>query len=65
MSRPRPVSAGIRLIVAIGLGAATVSLPGCFFQDEGRPAGSIEVKNAGMSPADVKALKAKTTDRKR
>jgi hypothetical protein len=51
------VSAG-RLGV-LGLAALAASLPGCEPASEGRPAGSIEVKNARSSQADLDAAKAK------
>ena len=55
------------MIVALGLGAAAMALPGCAPPSEGRPAGSIEVKNARSSAADIDAAKAKakSTPRRR
>ncbi len=38
-------------------------LPGCEPASEGRPAGSIEVKNGRSSPADIEAAKAKAKAR--
>lgn len=60
MNRARLFSAGVSLIVALGLGAAMTALPGCAPASEGRPAGSIEVKNARSSITDPSALKAKS-----
>jgi hypothetical protein len=65
MNRPRLLSAGICMIVALGLGAAAMALPGCEPPSEGRPAGSIEVKNARSSAADIEAAKAKSSPRRR
>jgi hypothetical protein len=67
MNRPRLFSAGLCTIVALGLGAAAMALPGCEPPSEGRPAGSIEVKNARSSAADIDAAKAKakTSPRRR
>ena len=65
MNRPRLLSAGVCMIVALGLGAATMALPGCEPPSEGRPAGSIEVKNARSSAADIEAAKAKSSPRRR
>jgi hypothetical protein len=59
MNCPRHLSAGVCMIVAIGLGAAAMALPGCEPASEGRPAGSIEVKNSRSSAADIDAAKAK------
>jgi hypothetical protein len=59
MNRRRLLSAGVCMTVALGLGAGAMALPGCEPPSEGRPAGSIEVKNARSSPADVDAAKAK------
>ena len=59
MNRRRLLSAGVRMTVALGLGAAAMALPGCSPPSEGRPAGSIEVKNARTSSADIEAAKAK------
>jgi hypothetical protein len=59
MNRPRFFSAGACMIVALGLWAAAMALPGCEPPSEGRPAGSIEVKNARSSAADIEAAKAK------
>jgi hypothetical protein len=59
MNRPRLISAGVCMIVTLGLGSATMVLPGCEPPSEGRPAGSIEVKNARSSAADIEAEKAK------
>jgi hypothetical protein len=59
MNRPRLLSAGFCMIVALSLGAAAMALPGCEPPSEGRPAGSIEVKNARKSPADIEAAKGK------
>jgi hypothetical protein len=53
------------MIVALGLGAAAMALPGCEPPSEGRPAGSIEVKNARSSAADIEAAKAKSSPRRR
>ena len=60
MNRRRLVSAIVCMTVASGLGAAVMTLPGCGPTSEGRPAGSIEVKNARSSQADVDTLKAKS-----
>ncbi len=65
MRRPRLLSAGICMIVAFWLGAAAIALPGCGPASEGRPAGSIEVKNARSSAADIEAVKAKAKSAKR
>ena len=65
MNRPRLLSAGVCMIVALGLGAAAMALPGCEPPSEGRPAGSIEVKNARSSAADIEAAKAKSSPRRR
>lgn len=65
MNRPRPSSARLALLVAVSLGAAALSLPGCQPQSEGRPAGSIEVKNAQAPDAATEAAKARTSPRKR
>jgi hypothetical protein len=59
MDPRRLVSAGLCITVALGLGAAATALSGCSPPSEGRPAGSIEVKNARTSSADVDAAKAK------
>jgi len=59
MDPRRLVSTALCITVALGLGAAAMTLPGCSPTSEGRPAGSIEVKNARSSPADVEAAKAK------
>jgi hypothetical protein len=59
MNCPRHLSAGVCMIVALGLGAAAMALPGCQPPSEGRPAGSIEVKNSRSSAADIDAAKAK------
>jgi hypothetical protein len=65
MNRPRLISAGFWMIVALGLGAAASSLPGCDPASEGRPAGSIEVKNARSTAADIEAAKAKASPKRR
>jgi hypothetical protein len=65
MNRPRLFSAGLCTIVVLGLGAAAMALPGCEPPSEGRPAGSIEVKNARSSAAEIDAAKAKTSPRRR
>ena len=59
MNRPRRLSAAVCMIVALGLGAAALAIPGCQPPSEGRPAGSIEVKNARSSAADIESAKAK------
>jgi hypothetical protein len=59
MNRPRRLSAAVCMTVALGLGAAALAIPGCQPPSEGRPAGSIEVKNARSSAADIEAAKAK------
>jgi hypothetical protein len=59
MNRPRRLSAAVCMIVALGLGAAALAIPGCQPPSEGRPAGAIEVKNARSSAADIEAAKAK------
>ena len=59
MNRPHLISTGICTIAALALGAAALALPGCEPPSEGRPAGSIEVKNARSSAADIDAAKAK------
>ena len=60
MNHPRLVSAGICMIAALGLGAALTAIPGCAPASEGRPAGSIEVKNGRSSATDTDAIKAKS-----
>ncbi len=65
MNRPRLLPAGVCMIVALGLGAAVVAPLGCAPPSEGRPAGSIEVKNARSSAADIQAAKAKSSPRRR
>ena len=65
MNRPRLLSAGICLMITLGVGAATMALPGCGSPSEGRPAGSIEVKNARSSAADIEAAKAKSSPKRR
>ena len=52
------------MIVALGLGSAAMALPGCDHPSEGRPAGSIEVKNARSSAVDIEAAKAKSSPRR-
>jgi hypothetical protein len=59
MNRRRLLSAGVCMTVALGLGAGALVLPGCQPPSEGRPAGSIEVKNGRSSPDDIEAAKAK------
>ncbi len=59
MNRRRILSAGVCTAFALGLGAGAMAIPGCAPQSEGWPAGSIEVKNARSTPADVEAAKAK------
>ncbi len=65
MNRPRLHFAAVCMIVALGLGAAAMALVGCEPASEGRPAGSIEVKNARSSAADIEAAKAKSSPRRR
>ena len=59
MNRSRLISASVCMMVALGIGSTTMVLPGCEPPSEGRPAGSIEVKNARKSAADIEAAKAK------
>ena len=59
MNRRHFLSAGACMTVAFVLGATAMALPGCGPASEGRPAGSIEVKNGRSSPADIEAAKAK------
>jgi hypothetical protein len=65
MNRSRLFSAGVCMIVALGLGAAALAIPGCQPPSEGRPAGSIEVKNARSSATDIEAAKAKSSPGRR
>jgi hypothetical protein len=64
MNCSRLLSAGVCMIVALGVGAAAMALPGCAPESEGRPAGSIEVKNARKSAADIEAAKAQSSPRR-
>jgi hypothetical protein len=64
MNRPRLFSAAVCIIFAVGLGAIAMALPGCGPPSEGRPAGSIEVKNTRSSAADIEAAKAKASPRR-
>jgi hypothetical protein len=64
MSRRLLFSTCVCMIAALGLGAAAMALPGCEPPSEGRPAGSIEVKNARSSAADIEAAKTKASSRR-
>lgn len=59
MNGSRLLSTGVCMTIALGLGTAALAIPGCGPTSEGRPAGSIEVKNARSTPADVEAARAK------
>ena len=61
MIRPCPPVARFSLVVGACLVAAAMTLPGCWSQSEGRPAGTIEVKNSRTSSptAAIEAAKAK------
>ena len=64
MNRRRLLSTSCCMIIALALGAAAMALPGCEPPSEGRPAGSIEVKNTRKSAADVEAAKAKAAPKR-
>jgi hypothetical protein len=59
MNRRRFLSVPAGQLGVLGLAALAASLPGCEPPSEGRPAGSIEVKNARSSADDLEAARAK------